>query len=69
MSRFWESNLILLDCHTGDRSPGYLRCGPLKEVREEHVAQRVLHGMELPSYVWGDTLHKIPLLMGVLPQA
>ena len=56
----------MFDCHTGDRSSRDMRCGPLKEGRQERVAQRVLFGIERCRYVRGDTLHKIPLLLEVL---
>ena len=69
MSRVWESNPRLLDWKTSDCSPGDLGYGPLKEVREECVVQRVLYGLECCPYLWGDALHKIPLLLEVLLQS
>ena len=67
--RVWESNPRMIDWKNGDRSPRDLGCVPLKEGREECVAQRVLSRLELCTYVRGDALHKSPLLMEGLLQA
>ena len=68
-SRVWEINPSLFYWHTGERSPGYLLYGPLKEVKEKRVAQHILYGLERRPYFQGDGLHKIPLLLEGLLQA
>ena len=63
MSRVWEIDPSLIDWKTGDCSPRDLGYSPLKEGREERIAQRVLHRLERPSYIRGGPMHKSPLLM------
>ena len=63
LSRVWESNNSLLNWQTGDHSPGYLGCAPLKEGREECFLQRVLHRMERRYYVQVYAMHKIPTVL------
>ena len=62
MSRFWESNVSLIDWQTSDPSTRDLGCGTLKEGLEERVTQIILHELEHCPYVRGDALHKSPLL-------
>ena len=62
-SRAMESDTILNGWHTSDLYHRDLKCGPLKEGKEEHFAQLVLHGPEQRPYVHGDALHEIPLLL------
>ena len=69
LSRVWERDPSLIDCQTGEFYPRDLGYEPLKECREECVAQRILYELQYCPYVWGDALHKIPLLLEGLLQS
>ena len=69
LSRVRESNPILLDYQTGDRSPRDMGCVPLKESREECFAQHFFHWLKLRPYAGGEALHETPLLLEELLQA
>ena len=58
-----EGDPGLFDHHPGDRPPRDLCHGPLKEVQEEDIPQRILYQLEVHPYVPGDALHKFPLLL------
>ena len=62
-SWFGEGDTCLFDHNTGDRPPGDLCCGPLKEGREEDVLQRILRHLEGHPNVRGEALHENPLLL------
>ena len=64
-----EGDPGLFDRQTSNRPPRDLRRGPLKEVRDKHVPQRIFYRLKGHPYVWGDALHEGPLLLKGLLQA
>ena len=58
LSRVGEGNPYLFGLQTGDRRPGGLVHGPLKEGRKEGVPQLILHRLKCPPYTQGDALQK-----------
>ena len=64
-----EDDTSLFDRQTGDRPPGDLGRGPLKEGREEDLPQLIFYHLEFYPYVQGGALHKGPLLLEGLLQS
>ena len=64
-----EGNPGLFDRQSSDLPNRDIRIGPLKEVREKDVMQRIIYPLECHPYSWDYALHKGPLLLEGLMQA